>query len=259
MPVSPGFIARSLQDNTFPGLFKQIQLNNKHHHLQQLRSFTVFSCWHFLGEPTSKGAFFSSECINATSEINKVLSMGKQIKENTLGGLLAESRTEDLTHQGKPISSMKYENEQKALLDFSIIPESEIVRSVPSVNKKITDWLERTPDYLNFYPGADKNALIEYTHLIPKSNLEQILKEDSFVDLEDIGKSSSKDGKCYFKATVSPKMTLLTLKMHLVSILLSKGVRESFGLAHLDLDPQVIKYSFKLVILIERSCLTLFN
>jgi hypothetical protein len=244
--LNSAFIQQSIKDQTFGILSNQIKESTESFYLSKMMSFTVYSMWHFLGEPTGSGVAFAREFSNpGLAQSIKEKFFQKKLGDETLISVLekTDSLTKSVLKEQQPgIPQPKREADLKALHDPvnvspSVDPPSQ---DSVSVKKKITDWLEKTPDYLNFVLNSEKNVLVDRTHLIPEDILTNIMSPDSMITLKNLLTDPHNiQSKTFFKTITSPHLSHIALKMHFLSILLSKSNRTAFGLSHFDIDPLV--------------------
>ena len=245
--LNASFIKQSLEDKSFLHLVKEIRESNRKYYLNKLLSFSVYSIWHFLGEPTSKGVFFSKEFEDNNTAPIKELFFKKEIGSQTLISILEKTdslKTIHISDEKEKVPRPKTESDLKALHDPMNVTERVPIqleeKEALSPKKVITDWLEQTPDYLNFFPVNTKNVLMKKKHLIPDDILLELLDPSSMIDIDQLlVERSSMGSSTFFNTVVSQHVSVITLKMHLLSILLSKKNRTAFGLSHLDIDPMV--------------------
>ena len=204
---------------------------------------TVYSIWHFLGEPTGKKVLFSQEYQNSNYELKKSQFFRKLFNNESLVDLLNKKQTFKKVFTNDLIPQPEKESKMKALHDP--LTHSIEVEETISPKKLITDGLEKTPDYLNFHPNMSKNVLIKNLHLVSEEIISELSDPNSMINLEEFLDFKNKpQSETFFKSIISPSLSGLTLKMHILSILLSKKRRTAFGLSHLDIDPMVIKIFF---------------
>ena len=239
--LESSFVKRSLTDKTFTDLAYEIMESNKSFYLDKMISTTVFSIWHFLGEICAKGALFSKEYSNLHHSLKQIKNLKKLFKMDSIVEILNQSEKIKkilISDKKDNINVPKSESELKALHDP--INENVIIEEDHSPRKKITDGLELTPDYLNFYPNKNKNVLINLTHIISENIIEELHDEKCMITLDHVLKNKSiKSSDTYFETIVSRNLSLLAFKMHIFSLILSKPNRTAFGLSNLEIDPMV--------------------
>lgn len=234
---------RAASDETFSNLALEIKDASRQFYLGQMVSFSVFSIWHFLGEPCAKGALFSKEFDNCTYSMKQAQSMRKQFGVDSLVGILnrAEQLQKILIPDKKEIHApSKTESDLKALHDPINSARVFHENRECSPKKLITDHLEKTPDYLNFHPHRVKNVLIDLQHLVPEDVILRLHGPSSMIGLDQLFESREcARADTFFRTVASPRLSVLGLKMHLLSLILSKQNRTAFGLSRLDVDPKV--------------------
>ena len=239
--LNSSFVKRALNDKTFMNLSSEIMESNKAFYLNKLLSVTVYSIWHFLGEPTSKKVFFSREYQNCNLALKKSQFFKKLFDNGSLVQLLEKKESFKKVFPNDSslrVPKPEQESKMKALHDPMSHPIE--VETTISPKKMITDCLEKTPDYLNFHPNLTKNVLIQNSHLLSEEIISKLSDPKSMINLDEFLNSKSRPkSETFFETILSPSLSALTLKMHILSILLSKQRRTAFGLAHLDIDPQV--------------------
>lgn len=232
---------KAVADQSFNRLATEVQTTTRQFFLDQLLSLDVFSIWHFLGEPCAKGALFSCESGNGGFLTRETQSFRKRFGSKSLVEMLvrAEERRKALPVDKPAPPPAKVESKLKALHDPAaqrISPEEQEC----SPKKRLTDWLEATPDYLNFHPGSAKNVLIDLRHLISEEIVAQLQRPGSMISLLQLLETPERpSAETFFRSVASPQLSAVALKMHLVSLVLSKGNRAAFGFSRLDIDPQV--------------------
>lgn len=240
--VNTSFLQQAFTDKTFSEMSRKVRESNKAFYLSKLHSATVYSAWHFLGEPCARGTLFSQEFANQSRVSDKQKCFGKLLGKESLVHILEKTQSlkKILISDKKDVPQPKRESDLKALHDpIREVPPLE--EEAPSPRKLITDWLEGTPDYLNFFPKSSCNVLIHKAHILPENIISEVMQADCMInldqllDMKDLPKSDT-----FFRTIVSPNMSTLAFKLHLISLILSKPNRASFGLSHLDVDPKVV-------------------
>jgi hypothetical protein len=240
--LDSSFVKRSLAEKSFPDLSYEIRDSNKRYYLEKMISFTIFSIWHFLGEPCGKGALFSKDTDDSQYSVQPIKNLQKLFDMDSLVSILNQSQKIKkilISDQKESTIQSKSESELKALNDP--IKENIIVEEEDhSPRKLITDGLELTPDYLNFFPSKVQNVLVKLKHLIPENIIEEVHDAKCMINLDEIlDVSKHHCSETYFETIVSNNLSLLTLKMHIFSLILSKPNRTAFGLSNLEIDPMV--------------------
>lgn len=213
-----------------------------------------------MGEPSGRGAIVSSEYCEDPEASRRGLRYRKRVCDLDIScaGVKAEESVSRVVIEDRASREMvNFERLQKAHAEGVLIggfereerfSRSGFLKSVKGgLEALLCDLLKETPDYLNFSPccdGKETNLLHERRHILSSGFVSRVYSEESPINIDksNFFETDFEESCSAFSTFVTPNLPLLSLKMHLLSIIFSKKHRTGFGLMGVSLDSKVGDY-----------------
>lgn len=215
-----------------------------------------------MGEPAGRGAIVSSEYFDDPEAARRGLRFRKRVCELDMSEarVRPEQSPERVLIEDRPSrENVNFERQQKAHAEGIVIESFEIQERFSKsgffknvkcgVEPLLGHLLRETPDYLNFFPGVnvkESNLLHERRHLLSTGFVSRVYSEGSPINIDksNFFESDFEETGSAFSTFVTANLPLLSLKMHLLSLIFSKKHRTGFGLMGVSLDSKVGSFAY---------------